>query len=369
MNRSVRTEIHVPFRTILILAGVFLLGWALVSIRDALLIVFLGIFIGLVLEQPVRMVERRLRLSRGLSATIVVLSGLIGLTLLGLVLLVPFVEALRDFLQSLPTIVEDLRDSDTLGWAGDGQAAGNVQDGADAVASSIPDAVSSVIGLAGEAFGVFIVVFTVTFTALFFLTDSSRLREAAASVMPPDEATRWAAVWERITVTVSRWAVGVVIIGAIAGTVQGVTAYLLGSSFALALGLLAGFLDTIPNLGATIAGFLLSLTLLAEEGLTAALIMLAVVLIYQQVENNLLTPSIQGRATNISGFLVIVAVTVFGALLGVLGALVAVPVAATIQIIIIEVTAARRERLDTLRAAAAGGTGGGPAAAAAGDPA
>ena len=88
----------------------------------------------------------------------------------------------------------------------------------------------------------------------------------------------------------------------------------------------------IPNLGATIAGFILVPTLWAEEGLGAALIMLVVVLVYQQVENNILTPKIQGKAVNLSGFFIIVSVTLFGALLGVLGALTAVPPAATVQI-------------------------------------
>ena len=66
--------------------------------------------------------------------------------------------------------------------------------------------------------------------------------------------------------------------------------------------------------------------------------MLVVVLVYQQVENNILTPKIQGKAVNLSGFFIIVSVTLFGALLGVLGALTAVPLAATIQIFIQELT-------------------------------
>ena len=70
----------------------------------------------------------------------------------------------------------------------------------------------------------------------------------------------------------------------------------------------------------------------------AAVIMLIVVLAYQQVENNILTPKIQGKAVNLSGFFIIVAVTLFGALLGVLGALTAVPLAATIQIFVQELT-------------------------------
>ena len=167
----------------------------------------------------------------------------------------------------------------------------------------------------------------------------------------PGEDDRWLAVWERVTESVSRWAIGVVVIATIAGTTQGVTAWLLGSSYALGLAVIAGLLDMIPNIGATIAGFILVPTLWAEEGVLAGIIMLIVVLVYQQVENNILTPKIQGKAVNLSGFFIIVAVTLFGALLGVLGALTAVPLAATVQIFVQELTKARRERVAVAKAA------------------
>ena len=107
----------------------------------------------------------------------------------------------------------------------------------------------------------------------------------------------------------------------------------------------------IPNIGAILAGFILVPALWAEEGITAAIIMLVVLLVYQQVENNLVTPKVQGKAVNLSGFFIIVAVTLFGALLGVLGALTAVPLAATIQIFIQELTKTRREQVAAAHAA------------------
>ena len=107
------------------------------------------------------------------------------------------------------------------------------------------------------------------------------------------------------------------------------------------------------------AGFILGLTLLAEEGLTAALIMVGVVLVYQQIENNILSPTIYGKAVDLSAFFIITAVTLFGALLGVLGALVAVPLAASTQLVLREVTKARREHVAAARAAV--GQSGGPA--------
>ena len=191
----------------------------------------------------------------------------------------------------------------------------------------------------------FLAAFTILFICLFLLSDIVNLKRATSSVLMPGEDERWLEVWERITTSISRWAIGVVVIAVIAGTTQGTTAWLLGSSYAVALGVIAGLLDMIPNIGATIAGFILVPALWAEEGLTAAIIMLIVVLAYQQIENNILTPKIQGKAVNLSGFFIIVAVTLFGALLGVLGALPAVPLAATIQIFVQELTKARREKV------------------------
>jgi predicted PurR-regulated permease PerM len=345
-----RIELLVPMRTVIVVAaaiGVMAAFWA---IGDTFLVVFVGIFLAFVFEYPVRFVMAKTGMSRGLAATITVLGAALAVVLLLLVLLVPFVGDLRDFLQDLPSTVQDLRESDELSWLGDTGAAGNVQDGAETVSASVPDAISKLLGIAGTFFGIFLASFTILFVCLFLLTDVANMKRSLGSVLMPDQEARWLAVWERVTESVSRWAIGVVVIATIAGTVQGTTAWLLGSSYALALGLIAGLLDMIPNLGATIAGFILVPVLWAEEGLTAALIMLAVVLVYQQVENNVLTPKIQGKAVQLSGFFIIVAVTLFGALLGVLGALTAVPLAATLQIFVQELAKARREEVALAKA-------------------
>jgi len=347
---ATRASRAVPWRILLAAAGVVALLAAVVSIRDTLLVVFLGIFAALVFEIPLRAFMRKTKLGRGLSATIVVLGTTVAVTVLALVLLVPLVGSLRDFVKSLPDLVQELRDSGELSWLGDSGAAENTQQGASNLAESIPHAISSILGVAGSAFSVGLTIFTLVFLALFLLIDMERLRGVLRSMLMPDDAERWLEVWENVTETVSRWAIGALTIAVIAGTVQGTTAALLGSSYALALGVIAGVLDLIPNLGATIAGFILVPTIFAEEGLTDALIMLAVVLVYQQIENNLLGPTIYGKAVNISAFFVILGVTLFGALLGVLGALVAVPVTASLQIVAKEVTRSRRAAIAAARA-------------------
>jgi predicted PurR-regulated permease PerM len=345
-------ETAITVRTLLIAALIVGLAAAVVSILDALVIVFLGIFLALVFEIPVRAFMRWTGRGRGLSATIMVLGTTVAVVVLALILLVPLVGSLRDFLHDLPDLVDELRDSGELSWLGDSGAAENVQQGANDLSSTIPDAISAILGVAGQAFSAGLTAFTLIFLALFLLVDMPRLKGALRSMLIPSESERWLEVWENVTETISRWAIGAITIALIAGTTQGLAAFLLGSSYALALGLIAGFLDLIPNIGATIAGFILVPTLWAEEGITAAVIMLVVILVYQQVENNLLGPTIYGKAVNISPFFVILGVTLFGALLGVLGALVAVPVTASLQIVVLEVTKAHRARIAELRAAA-----------------
>ena len=165
-DQARRVELLVPVRTLVVVAAALGLIAAFWAIGDTFLIVFVGIFLAFVFEYPVRLVMRKTKLSRGLAATITVLGAAAAVVLLFLVLLVPLVGGLRDFLQDLPSTVQDLRDSDELSWLGDTGAAENVQDGAETVSVSVPDAISSLLGIAGTFFGVFLAGFTNLFVCL-----------------------------------------------------------------------------------------------------------------------------------------------------------------------------------------------------------
>ena len=281
-NGKSRTEILIPVRTLLLVAAAVGVGIAFRAIGDTFLIVFVGIFLGLVFEYPVRFVMAKTHLSRGLAATITVIGTAIAVFVLALLLLVPLVGSVRDYLQELPATVESLRDASGLSSLGDTGAAGNVQEGAQKIAQAIPTAISDLLGIAGTFFGVFLAAFTILFICLFLLTDVANLKGSLASMLMPGDEERWLGVWERVTEAVSRWAIGVVVIATIAGTTQGLTAFLLGSSYAVALGVIAGLLDLIPNIGATIAGFILVPTLWAEQGALTAVPIAATIQIFVQ---------------------------------------------------------------------------------------
>jgi predicted PurR-regulated permease PerM len=297
--------------------------------------------------------ERRLSLSRGRAATLLVLGLLVlGLLILGL-LLAPIVNAFRDFAHALPSVVSDMRSSSSLSsWLDKhSQAPELLQKHASDIVSGIANAAGGVIGVGLSSLSVVLGGFTLTFLTLFLMIDLPRLVAAVDSLFDPSRSVRWQRTTERIITAVSRTMLGNIAISIICGTIYGLSAWLLGTPYPLVMGIVAGLLDMVPMIGATLAGVILVLATLSQ-GLVPALIMLAIVLLYQQFENYVLQPTILGKAADVSGFTVIASVMVFGALFGVVGAIIAVPIAASIQIAVQEVTADRRARMAALRAAA-----------------
>ncbi len=215
-------QIVITFRTLLLVVALFLVTWAVVSIRETFVVVLVGIFLGLVFEGPVRLVERKTRLGRGMAATVTVIGALVVLTLLGLVLLTPLLEGMQSFLKDLPQTVDQLKNSSELGFLKDTGAADSVTSGAQSVSSSVPDALGALVGFAGSIASLALDVFLITFICLFFLCEVAELKGALASVLPKGQEEVWLALWDRVTTMVSRWAIGVVIIATLAGITQGI---------------------------------------------------------------------------------------------------------------------------------------------------
>ena len=220
------------------------------------------------------------------------------------------------------------------------------------IARAIPEAASALLGLTGALVGSALSVVTLTFLTLFLLIGLPDLKRAALAVMTPTAAARADKLLTRSSDTICYSLLGNLVISVIAGTVVGVTAILIDAPFPIVLAVIAGVLDLIPQVGSMIAAVIIVLITLAGAGAVAAVIMLVVILVYQQVENYLIQPLVYKEAVELSGFATIAVVMAGGALLGVIGAILAVPVAASLKIVINDLTSERRERMAALRAAA-----------------
>ena len=141
---------------------------------------------------------------------------------------------------------------------------------------------------------------------------------------------------EHMASAVSGYVAGALTIALIAGIATYIVLTILGVPFSGPLAVLAGLMSLIPMVGATIAAVLIGVVTLFEDFPTATIIWAIWAIVYQQLENNLIQPQIQKRTVNVHPFITIVAVLFGGTLLGVMGAIVAIPVAASIQILLRE---------------------------------
>jgi predicted PurR-regulated permease PerM len=207
-------------------------------------------------------------------------------------------------------------------------------------AAKLPSKVGGAAGtLKDIGFGlvnrIFALVTILVLTA-FMLGSGRKWVHDALSLQPRERAVRLERVLNRMAAAVSGYVNGVLLIAAIDGVCAFIVMTILGVPFAAPLAIVMGTSSLIPLVGATIGAVIIGIVTVFNDFPTDTIIWTIYAIIYQQVENNLIQPQVQRRTVQVNGFIVLVAVLCGSTLLGVLGALVAVPVAASIQIVIKE---------------------------------
>jgi predicted PurR-regulated permease PerM len=336
---------------LLVLGFAAAVALAVVSL-GTLLSIFVAIVIALGLDPVVGALVRR-GWSRGIAA-VVVFAG-VGVAAIAIVLAAagPLWDEIVQFVEALPAYWEEISSSavfeDILSATG---GEDEVAQALKELASGLPEAASVLLGFAAGAFGSILSLVTLTFLALFMLMERPTITKWVFGFTTPAVEARWSPVVEESIRAVSSSLLGNLAISVVAGTVAGLSAWALGLPFPIVLAVIAGFLDLIPQVGATIASIILVLVALTVST-EAAVIMLVIQLIYQQVENYIVYPIVYRQAVELSAFTTIVAVLIASSILGVIGAILAVPFAAVIKIFLREAGRPRRARMEALRAAPA----------------
>jgi predicted PurR-regulated permease PerM len=350
-----KVEIVVSVPTV-VKALAILLGVVLVVVaQDAILSILLSAVMVLGLDPPVSALERR-GWGRGKAALAVFAAIATILFVIVVWAVVPVWNEITQLVAKLPSYVEELRESAVFKQLDENtEALEKLQSTLADAAKQIPESAVQLLGAAGSAIGQVFSLVTLVFLTLFGLIAKPTLTHAALDLMRPQTAARVGATLDEVTNTISFSLVGNVVISVIAGTVVGVAAVIVDAPFPVVLALIVGLFDLIPQIGSAIAAIIVVTITLIATGPAAAVILLAVILVYQQVENYLIQPAVMRQAVELSGFATIACVMLGGALLGVVGAILAVPVAASVKVIVREATEGRRARM-----AALGGDGGKP---------
>jgi predicted PurR-regulated permease PerM len=345
-----RVEVVVPVRTLVTIAvfgGLVLL--VLLSIGTLLSILVAGV-LALGLDPIVGALVRR-GWKRGMAALAVFAALFVAVFALVLLTAGPLWDQIQEFVQSLPQFWDDLQQEDwfqTL--VSTGNADDKVRSALKSLAAGLPDAANAILGIAGGAFASILSLVTLTFLALFLLMERPAITDWLFGFAPPEVEQRWRPVVETSISGISSSLVGNVAISVVAGTVAFISCSLLGLPFPIVLAVITGLLDLIPQVGATIAAVILTLVALTVST-PAAIATVVIQLIYQQVENYIVYPIVYRRAVELTAFTTIVSVLIAGSLLGVVGAILAVPFAVVIKIVLREAGRPRRERMEALRAA------------------
>jgi predicted PurR-regulated permease PerM len=165
------------------------------------------------------------------------------------------------------------------------------------------------------------------------LLEGEAWKDRFVALLPAKAQPRAQHMASEIARTIGGYVSGNLFISVIAGFSVTIVLLATGVPFALALGLLVAILDLIPLAGATLGAIIVTLVALTHS-LTAALVVLGFFIVYQQLENHLLQPIVYGRTVQLSPLAILVSVLVGAEVAGVIGALGAIPVAGTIQIVI-----------------------------------
>lgn len=346
-------------RVILIAVGVAALLYLLYLVRKPLGWLFLATFIAIALSGPVNRLHRYMK--RGFAIALVYLGLFLVPILLGLVVVPPLVNGANDLANNLPRYVSDARDfvqrNDTLrNLDRDYDIFGKLQQEANKLPSRIGDAAGILRDIGFGFVNSLFALVTILILAAFMLGSGKRWVDAALDLGPPERAERIRSVLERSAQAVGNYVAGALLQATIAGVATFAVLSILGVPFAPPLAVLAGMFSLIPLVGATIAAVIIGLVTLFTSFPTATIVWVVWAIVYQQIENNVIQPQIQRRAVDIHPFAVLLAVLFGSTLLGVLGAIVAIPVAASIQIALKEWWAYRREGTAATDPALAGET-------------
>lgn len=349
-NRSIWTRVDRPFLFgfLLTLGGLtaLVLGLALSSLSTVLIYIALALFAALGLDPAVRFLERR-----GLSRTISVLIVLLGLIiLLGLVIwaVVPVVVSqIALFVQDIPGIIAGFRESD-LYLLLEAQFGAQVPDLVAEIQKFLSDP-GNLAAIGGGALQVGVSIANgisgmviVTVLVIYFVATLPSIKQSLLRLVPARDRGNTDIIVTQITNSVGGYVMGMVMLAFFNAVVVMLIYTVLALPFPLLLAVTAFLITLIPMVGTLLFWVIgTGIALFADPVL--ALVFAGIYLVYMQIEAYVLTPRVMNRAVSIPGSLVVIGALVGGTLLGLLGALVAVPVTASILIIIKKVWIPRQD--------------------------
>ncbi|MEJ7762816.1 MAG: AI-2E family transporter [Thermomicrobiales bacterium] len=315
------------------------MGWLLIQIRSIILLLILGIVLAAAIEPLVYRLRRK-GLSRG-QAIMTVYAGLIAMVGLGLYLLFPpLIRQAGDLFDSVPALLMDLEDqaraSDNQFVRTSGRRTiDQIGDAVDDFRRNPPIETTTALGFITSAVGIVFTLITVMIVAFYWMTEKAIIKRVILGLFPLDRRDRAHALWDTIEAKIGGWTRGQLILCGTIGLISAIaySPYVLDVQFWLALAIFAGLTELIPFIGPFLGGgaaAVIALTSSPEK----ALVVVVFVVVLQQLEGAFLVPKVMRNAVGLTPLTVVLAVLIGSALGGPIGAILGIPVAAAVQVLL-----------------------------------
>jgi predicted PurR-regulated permease PerM len=337
--------IRAILRTVLVVVVVVLTLYLIYILRKPLTWIFVAGFIAIALSGPISFFERWMK--RGLAVALVYVCLILTPFALIALLVPPIVTQANNLVNNLPEYAQKVTDfvngnSQLHKLQDDYDIAGKIQEQAQKLPTKLGDAagVLSSIGL-GIVNSIFAGV-TIIVLSIFMVSSGRRFLDAWARSQGPEREAWMHNLFGRIGNAIGNYVAGALVQATVAGVTSWIMLLILGTPYALPLAVIIFLLDLVPLVGATLGAILVGVVTVFSDFPIDTIIWAVYAIVYQQVENNVIQPRIQSRAVQLEPLIVLVSVLFGSTLFGVLGALLAIPVAASIQITVREYLTLRR---------------------------
>jgi predicted PurR-regulated permease PerM len=302
------------------------LAQMLLAIGDIIVLVLVSLVLAFGFQPALAWMERR-GLRRGVSVAIGLLGGA---ALLGLF----FALVLPDVISELSALVKKAPDyflqaKEGNGWLADLNQRFALETKLQEISATLP---ATALGFVGSFTAFVFNSLTVLILTIYFTVNLPKMRHGIALMMGREDREEFQEIYDESVRRVGGYVLGNLLVSGIAGVFSFAALSIIGVPFAAALAFLTAVLDLIPTIGALIAAVLASVVA-AFAGVPALIATAAFYLVYQQVENYVIQPRVMGRTIEMSAPVIILAVLIGGTLLGVIGALLAIPIAAVLKVL------------------------------------
>lgn len=331
-------------RIVFVVAGVALLLYAAYLVRSVLMLVLISAFLAVGLDPAVRRLEAW-GLKRGQAVAAIFLSATLLLIGFFATIVPSLVEQVAKFATDLPEYIQNVADENPRiqSWVEDSQIQQKLQEATEKAPSMIGGSFGSVLGVAGSIVSAIFNGITILVLTIYFVLSLSRIREGSLQLVPASKRDDAKKLADPILEKIGGYIAGQATVAGLAGAISLIFFLVIGLPYPVALALWVTIAALIPLVGATL-GAIPAVIVAFFVSTGAGLATLIFYVIYQQIENYVIAPRIMNKAVDVSPAAVLLAALIGGSLLGFVGALMAIPAAASLKLIVQEVVKPKLEK-------------------------